>query len=61
MKFLYFLLNHLQFKEHLHMVRLFIYKCLLFRSREKLYWLLGALGWGSILLLLYGLFNLLNQ
>ena len=58
MKFVLFLLNRLEWREHYLMFRLFVSKCLLFRSEEKVYWLLGSLAWGSFLLLAYGIFNL---
>lgn len=56
MKYLFSLLSAL--REHLQMVKLFIKNCLFFQSDEKVYWILGSLGWASFLLLVYGMYNL---
>lgn len=42
------------------MFKLFVSKCLLFRSNEKLHWILGSLGWFSVMLLLHALYNMVN-
>lgn len=58
MKFLHILLFINRVTDHFTMLRLFISKCLLFKSTERMYWVLGLLGWGSLMLLVYGIVNL---
>jgi hypothetical protein len=60
MKFAYFIItiiNRLRFS----MVTLFIYKCLLFRSKEKTYWILGILAWLSLILLVYAVYCIVGN
>lgn len=45
-------------KDNIHMFKLFVRYCLLFNSKDKLYWLLGILGWGCLALFAYALSNL---
>lgn len=45
-------------KDNIYMFKLFVRYCLLFNSKDKLYWLLGILGWGCLALFAYALSNL---
>ncbi len=36
----------------------FSLQCILFKSSEKIFWLLGALEWAFLCLLLYAIYNI---
>lgn len=47
-------------KDQPSMISLFIKQCMLFRSRDKLFWFFGAFVWIDLGIMVYVLFRLLK-